>query len=257
MKGRFIAGAVGALAVAAVATGAQAPARAADPLFDVKGIPGTFSANVGLVSEYYFRGLSQTDDAPALQGGMDYEVELAKPVSAYLGVWGSNVDFNEAAGVDGATLELDLYGGLKGKIGNTGLSWTGGLIYYAYPGAGTDLNYDFVEGTVGLGYDFGVAAVDASVNYSPDFFGGSGNAVYYKLGLSVPVLKKVDLGAYVARQTIENNAAYGAPDYWEWNLSASVSVLGFDVGAAYSDTDISGDPDGKGKAVIFSVSRAF
>jgi uncharacterized protein (TIGR02001 family) len=69
-------------------------ARAADSLIDAKMIPGSFSANVSVVSEYFFRGLSQTDDAPALQGGFDYSVELAKPISLYAGVWGSNVDFN-------------------------------------------------------------------------------------------------------------------------------------------------------------------
>src|SRR5690606_29403731 len=119
-------------------------------------IPGTLSANVALTSEYFFRGISQTDDAPALQGGLDYEVEIARPVSLYLGVWGSNVDFNEPAGVDGATLELDVYGGVKGNIGDTGLSWSTGFIYYSYPGADSSLNYDFWELQASLGYDFGV-----------------------------------------------------------------------------------------------------
>ena len=112
---------------------------------DKSPIPGSFSANVALTSEYFFRGLSQTDDAPAIQGGFDYEVEVAKPVSLYLGVWGSNVDFNEASSVDGATIEIDWYGGLKGSIGDTGLSWDAGLIYYHYPGADSSLDYDFVE----------------------------------------------------------------------------------------------------------------
>lgn len=64
---------------------------------------GAFSGNVALTSEYYFRGISQTGDAPAIQGGFDYEVGLGKPVALYLGVWGSNVEFNEV-GIDGQEL---------------------------------------------------------------------------------------------------------------------------------------------------------
>ncbi|MGY9020218.1 MAG: TorF family putative porin, partial [Alphaproteobacteria bacterium] len=97
-------------------------------------VPGTFSANVGLVSEYYFRGISQNDDTPALQGSFDYEISLAKPVMAYVGVWGSNVDFNEGTGVDGASIEINYYGGLKGNIGDSGVGWDVGFIYYSYPG---------------------------------------------------------------------------------------------------------------------------
>ncbi len=54
--------------------------RAAEPLVEAKGIPGEVSANFALTSEYFFRGLSQTDDAPALQGGMDYKAELGKGI---------------------------------------------------------------------------------------------------------------------------------------------------------------------------------
>ena len=60
-----------AACIAAAIVTMSAP-HAADSLVDTKSIPGTFSANVGLFSEYYFRGVSQTDDAPALQGGMDW-----------------------------------------------------------------------------------------------------------------------------------------------------------------------------------------
>jgi uncharacterized protein (TIGR02001 family) len=101
----------------AVILGATIPAIASENSI----IPGTFSANVALTSEYRFRGLSQTDDAPAIQGGFDYEIEVVKPAALYLGAWASNVDFNEGAGVDGATIEIDLYGGIKGSHGDSGL----------------------------------------------------------------------------------------------------------------------------------------
>lgn len=220
-------------------------------------LPGSFSANVGFVSEYFFRGLSQSDDGPALQGGIDWEMEIAKPTSIYLGVWGSNVDFND--GDDGATLEADFYGGLKGEIGSTGLSWDVGFIYYAYPGAADSLDYDFVEVQGALGYDFGVAAVSASVNYSPENFGNSGDAIYTKFAVDIPVpgIEGLGLSAYVAHQDIEDEAVFGSPDYVEWNIGASYSVAGFDLALNYSDTDISPSGDGNSEAVIFSLSRSF
>lgn len=81
------------IAVTITATIGSVAARAAEN----SSFPGAFSANVAITSEYYFRGLSQTDDAPALQGGFDYEVGLAKPVALYLGAWGSNANGNEEA----------------------------------------------------------------------------------------------------------------------------------------------------------------
>jgi uncharacterized protein (TIGR02001 family) len=246
----------GAFAIVAAGIVASVPALAQD----TSPIPGTLSANVALTTEYYFRGISQTDDAPALQGGLDYEVEIAKPVSLYLGVWGSNVDFNEAGGVDGATVELDWYGGFKGMIGNTGLSWSGGFIYYSYPGADSSLNYDFWEIQASLGYDFGVAAVTASVNYSPENFADSGDAWYPKLAVDVPVpgVKGLSFSGYVAKQYIDKEAVFGSPDYVEWNLSVSYAIPGLvDLSLAYSDTDIDPGVDGKEEAVIFTVSKSF
>jgi uncharacterized protein (TIGR02001 family) len=224
---------------------------------DDQGIPGSFSANVALTSEYFFRGLSQTDDAPALQGGFDYEIELSKPLALYLGVWGSNVDFNEASSVDGATVEIDLYGGLKGSIGETGLGWDAGFIYYTYPSADGSLDYDFVEVQGALSYDFGVASTSVSVNYSSDNFGGSGDALYPKLGVDVPIGKQLTLSGYLAKQFLDKEDVFGQPDYVEWNLGATYNVASFDLNLAYTDTDIDGNPDGADAMVVFTVSRSF
>jgi uncharacterized protein (TIGR02001 family) len=240
---------LGALAVS------SAPAMAEEK----SGFPGSFSANISLTSEYYFRGLSQTDDAPAIQGGFDYEVPLGKPVALYLGVWGSNVDFNEAAGVDGATIEIDYYGGLRGSIGDTGVSWDVGFIYYTYPGADSSLDYDFIEAQAALGYDFGVASVTASINYSPENFGESGTAFYPKLAVEVPVsgIKDLTLSGHVAKQYIDKEAVFGSPDYVEWNFGIGYSVAGFDLAVNYTDTDISPSADANDAMVLFTVGRSF
>ena len=235
-------------AVIAVSTLASAQALANEPLVAEDGIPGSFSANVGFVSEYFFRGLSQSDDTPALQGGLDYELPFNDSVSLYAGAWGSNVNFA------GATVEMDFYGGLSGSVGN--FSWSAGGIYYYYPGAPDPSNYDFWEAAFSLGYDFGVAAVTGSINYSPDYFASSGDAVYYALGVDVPVGKYVTLSGSVGSQEIDNNTAFGTSDYIDWTLGASANIAGFDVGVTWTDTDLSGCGDLCG-AVFLSVSRSF
>ena len=81
-----------------------AAAYAVDPIVDEKSVPGEFSANVALTSEYIFRGISQTDGTPAIQGGFDYSVTFLEDAGAlknlggYLGVWGSNVRFTGRGG---------------------------------------------------------------------------------------------------------------------------------------------------------------
>jgi uncharacterized protein (TIGR02001 family) len=97
------------------------------------------SYNVGLFSQYIFRGYNQTDGRPALQGGIDYEHSSG----FYLGAWGSNVswttdDFDSGSGTSpyksGGTLEIDLYGGYANEIGETGIGYDVGVLQFLYPG---------------------------------------------------------------------------------------------------------------------------
>ena len=66
-------------------------------LYNENKLVQTGTGNINLTSDYVFRGVSLSDNGPAVQGGFDYSVDLLKAagVSGYLGVWGSNVDFNE------------------------------------------------------------------------------------------------------------------------------------------------------------------
>ncbi len=232
-------------------------AQAAEENKNKNSFPGEFSANVSFVSEYYFRGISQNDDAPALQGGFDYSLPLGKDgTSFYAGVWGSSVDFNENASSDGASLEADIYAGFSGSDGKFG--WDIGAIYYSYPGAASNLNYDFWEAALSLSYDFGAASLALSGNYSPEYFGKSGEAYYPKLALDIPAGEGVTLSAHVGKQYIEKNAVFGFPDYVDWSIGATVALAGFDVNLTYSDTDMSASEcsDACG-ALLLSVSRSF
>ena len=215
----------------ALCVGLDGGAQALDPLIKEKGIPGGFSANVALTSEYIFRGISQTDGVPALQGGFDYELGVAKDAKAYLGVWGSNVNFTDA------TLETDIYGGVKFGIGK--LELDAGFIYYLYPGANSSLDYDFVEAKFAASYDAGFASATAGMNYSPEYFGKSGDAFYYALDVEVPVANKIAFKGHVGYQTIDNNVAFGTDDYLDYSIGATVNIAGFDLTLAWTDTDLS------------------
>ncbi len=222
------------------------PAQAEDS------IPGDFSTTIGFVSEYSFRGLSQSDEHPALQGSIDWNHDSG----FYAGVWGSNVDFNDD---DEASVEADLYAGYSGEI--DGFTYDLGAIYYAYPGADSDLDYDFVEGAFSLGYDFDVLALSAAVNYSPDYFAGSGDATYLASYVDVPLSflpYDTKLSGNVGHQWVDDNDAFALEDYTDWGIGLSMNVEGFDLGLKYIDTDLdetSDCADGCAERVIFSISK--
>ena len=83
--------------------------------------PHSLSANVAMTTDYIWRGISQTDNGPAIQGGIDY----AHSSGFYLGTWASNVDFGTG---DDSNIEIDVYGGYGNEVG--GLSYDVGIIHY-------------------------------------------------------------------------------------------------------------------------------
>ncbi len=210
-----------------------------------------FSANAGFVSEYSFRGIAQSDETPAVQGGFD----VGHASGLYAGIWGSNVDFNDG---DEAHIETDFYAGYGSTF--KGLNFDIGVIYYAYPGADDSLDYDFVEGSIAVGHDFEMFSVSASFNYSPDYFASSDDAEYYALAVDVPLPHEFTLSAHVGRQEIDDNAAFGVEDYTDWSVGLGYTLEGFDMSLTYVDTDLdepSECADGCDGRAIFSISRSF
>jgi uncharacterized protein (TIGR02001 family) len=214
-------------------------------------LPFTFSGDVGAYSDYRFRGISQTQESPALQA----DVTATHESGLKLGVWASNVDFNTPH--DGS-MEVDITAGYQKKLAEK-VTAEAGAIYYWYPSADRDLNYDYVEAYTSVGYDFGVASVTASLNVSPDFFGGSGTAYYPHLALQIPLPNQFALDAGIGRQYIEKNAAYGVPDYTEWMLGAHYDFSDNTIALKYQDTDIGENhcSVGCGATAVVSFSRKF
>ncbi|MFA7277110.1 MAG: TorF family putative porin [Pseudobdellovibrionaceae bacterium] len=211
---------------------------------------GDLTGNVALTTEYVFRGITQSNEEPTVQGGLDWS---EASTGLYLGTWGSGVDFNDA------TTEFDFYGGVSGNI--DGITWDLGAIYYFYPGADDSLNYDFWELAAAAGYDFDVMSASVSINYSPDYFASSGDSYYAALNAEAPLPYDLKLTGSVAKQWIEDNTAFGVgKDYMDWSLGLGYSFEGFDVSLKYIDTNLdepSECADGCAERVVFTVSRSF
>lgn len=206
-----------------------------------------FTANIGLVSDYAYRGFSQTDERPALQGGFDYAHESG----LYAGVWGSNVSWLSDGNSDVSnSLELDLYGGYKGTVGAIG--YDVGLLQYYYPGSYPKPynSPNTLEGYLGLSWEF------LSFKYSyafTDLFGydNSDGSQYYDLGAAVDIGYGVTLAAHVGYNDIK-----GQDDYTDWKLGLSKEYGGFNFGLHYVDTDVN-NSDLADERVILSVSKSF
>jgi uncharacterized protein (TIGR02001 family) len=217
--------------------------------------PSPFSANVALTTDYVFRGISQTDSSPAIQGGFDFK----HGSGLYLGTWGSNVNFNEDTS-DGkgrrATMELDLYGGFSKEIVKD-LSFDVGLYGYLYPRAGSARDDNYYEAYGGLTYKmFGIKNW-----YSPDFFGATGNADYLEGNLNFTLPYDVGLGLHLGYQWIEDNAKAGVPDYTDWKVSLSKTLGGFGFALSYVDTNINQSECAGGQTIcgaraVFAISKS-
>lgn len=217
------------VALGLTATISAAPAIAAD----ADRFAGLLSATA--VSDYRFRGISQTDTGAALQIGGEGAMKLTDMVTGYIGFWGSNVDFNNSANA-----EVDFLAGFRWSFDK--LSIDTGVIRYVYAGAQDSLNLDFTEFKATAAYDFGFVIPSAGVYFSPQFQGSSGNAVYYTGGVSVPLpitQFEPKIVANIGRQTIDKNANYGVPDYTDWNVGLFATFWGFTAGIQYVDTTIS------------------
>jgi len=195
--------------------------------------PVAFSGSATFVNDYTFRGISQTSEGSAVQAGID----AAMGSAAYVGLWGSSLDFGEADAAGRATAEIDIFGGVALPLGSVDADL--GITYYSYPGTVDSYKYNFVEFAVGLSTAISSATLGAKMAYSPDYFAASGSAVYLggSLGIDVPDTS-LSLSATLGRQTIETNANFGTPNYVDYSVSASVSLLGIGLGAAIVGTNL-------------------
>jgi uncharacterized protein (TIGR02001 family) len=250
MQKKFISLAVASILVSPLAFAEDAPAPAS---------PLTF--NVGVVSDYLFRGVSQTHGKPALQGGVDYAFDSG----FYVGAWASNITWVKDWLGKGST-EIDVYGGYKGAFANPDFTYDVGYITYNYPGHGGATsglaNPNTQEVYVGLGYKW----LSAKYSYatSSHFIGWYGSGTTTN-GINVVNDEKTrgssylelnanyDMGdgwtaiGHIGHQKVKNitaNTGYWAgfenADYTDWKIGVSKDVGFGTVTLAYSDTNAKG-----------------
>lgn len=217
---------------------------------------GTFDASVTGTTDYTFRGISQTSEGPAIQGSFGWSKDFKagqQEIGLYASAWGSNLEFKDG---DNAHIEIDYTGGITTTVAGVTLDAFG--IYYSYPDANDALDYDYIEAGFSAGYDFGVASVGSQFYWSPDFFGGIGDAYYIAGDVSVPLPFKLTAAGHVGYSIFDSASA---TDYTDWSISITRNILGFDLSVAYIDTDLStaqcgggGNCDARG---VFTVSKSF
>ncbi|SDX78907.1 conserved hypothetical protein [Allochromatium warmingii] len=177
--------------------------------------PHSVSANIGVVSNYIWRGVTQTDNAPAIQGGLDYAHESGFS----LGTWVSNVDF----GTKG--YELDVYAGFDGSITDD-LGYALKVGYYAYPEdehdnfdlADFDVSLSYKWLTIGTSYTFYGQADDAPGAVDGEALFIEGDWYYYaSLDFELPY----NLGLSLRGGYYDFDYDIGGVDYAHWGLSIS------------------------------------
>jgi len=203
----------------------------------------TVTSNVGLVSNYVYRGITQTIGKPAIQGGFDY----ARTSGFYAGVWGSNVSWITGSGSAGnASLEMDTYAGFKGSFAED-YSFDVGAVRYNYlgeyvPPAGY-VKADTSEIYGAIGYKW----ITAKYSYSlgdfltvPEAKGTS----YLEVNASYTLADSgVTLGAHYGKQTYKGVAADALvaggtdPSYADYKVNVSKDFSGYVFGLAYTNTN--------------------
>ncbi|MBS0447633.1 MAG: hypothetical protein JSR59_16950 [Proteobacteria bacterium] len=242
-----------------VATGAAAQAAPPTPPSSY-----TLTTNVGLVSQYVFRGVSYTQERPAVQGGVD----LAHASGWYAGLWGSSIS---GKAIQNATGEIDLYGGYATTIGAFGVD--AGVLQFTFPGGrydGTGQNYQTTELNLALSWQMFKLKYSHTLSdyfgFNDRSFGAAGNGSskgsgYLELNASFDLGNGWSVDAHVGRQRVEHYAAYSFTDL---RLGVASDLgQGWRAALAWADTNadralytIDGVHTGDGKLVA-SIVRSF
>ena len=206
--------------------------------------------NAGVVTDYRYRGISQTRLKPALQGGVDYTAG-----AFYLGAWGSTIKWIKDGG-GGADVELDIYGGVKGEIAKD-LGYDIGLLTYQYPSNGLNPSANTLEiyGAVTAG------PVTAKYSHSTtNLFGFAKSKGSGYLDISATF----DLGGFavtphIGRQTVKNNGGFSYTDY---SVAISKEISGITWSATLVDTSTSAYTGAGGKdlgksSIVLGAKMAF
>ena len=205
------------------------------------------SGNVALATDYMFRGVSQTDNQMALQGGFDFSHDSG----FYAGTWASNVAPSFFEGPTDPQIEWDLYAGFSGEIDDLGYDF--GVIRYGYPSA-SDADTTEIYGSLSYSYFTAGLAYSDELN----FVGVAESAWYFNLGAEFE-MDSVTLAGSVG---LSDGDAYSSTNlgtsYVDYSLGISTEVAGVGLDLSYIGTNDDGETifgDVASDRVVFTVSK--
>ena len=222
------------LAIAAATASTVVFAQAAAPTPDY-----TWAFNVGVVTDYRYRGISQTRKDPALQGGIDFSHKSG----FYLGTWASTIkwikDIGSASGVNVGSpdAEVDFYGGFKNTFGDSGVGYDIGVLRYQYFGNHLNRVPGFVNANTteiygALSYSVVTAKYSRSTG---NLFGNpsSSGSGYLDVSATFDLGNGFSLVPHIGHQSIRNGGFYSYTDYaltvgkdFGNGFSASLAAIG-------------------------------
>lgn len=214
---------------------------------------GSFGGSLTLATDYMFRGISNSNNRPQVQGDFNW----SHGSGVYAGVWASNTDF----GGPGNSMEIDPYLGFADVIGDTGLSYDVGAWSYNYPGSRSD--FDYTEYYVILTRAAGDLSISPSLWYTDNYFGDDFledvNGFAYDITVAYDLPRQFSVSARVGEQTFGSGT--GELDYVYYDVAVAKDWRDFTVKLGWYDTDgidpQLADPDlGDGEAVL-SLTRTF
>ncbi|HVO87803.1 MAG TPA: TorF family putative porin [Casimicrobiaceae bacterium] len=248
-----------------------APAPAAPPPPE-----HTLTANVGLFSDYIFRGISQTTGKPAVQGGFDY----SHTSGLYLGTWASNISWPSDFGLyrKGGSMEWDFYGGFKNNFpGSDDWGYDLGTLYYYYPGNRFDGVVDIDTWEIYAALNWKFLSAKWSYTVSSDYFGIRPNGQktdgtwYLDLSGTYPLGESgfALIGHYGHLDVRHDGSGDLEASYDDWKAGASYTIpdgwaKGIEIGAYYTGnnaktafyTDLTGYNTAKDTGVVY-VKKTF
>ena len=228
--------------------------------------PFSITGSAALTTEYFFRGISQSNDSPSVSAGLNGNYKFNDMFTATVGLWSASVDSATANG----DVELDWIAGLA-ITPMDNLTANLGYTYYSYPGsnnnngngATTANEPDFQEVSAALSYNWfdGLFSTTGMYAYSPDFNLNSGKGQYINGKVVVPI-KYIDLSAAIGKQYVQKNATWGNKDIVDYKFAAAAKVWGLDLELAYIDTNTnkafpSGITQASDGTFIFTVTKNF
>ncbi|ABV89043.1 TorF family putative porin [Shewanella pealeana] len=196
-------------------------------------VQASVEANIGASSNYLWRGITQTNDAVAVQGGIDYSHDSG----FYVGTWASNIDFG-----DNTSYEIDFYTGFAGSIGEE-FKYDIGYLYYAYPDAGD--NIDLGEVSAAITWKWITVSYSHLVNAGSEVVTeplDNTDMGYLQTTLTYPISDTLSIAAHYGYSSGDVVTAwYDTDSYADYSLVLSKDTDFGSISFAVSDTDLKND----------------